>query len=195
MESLRPNGTYLTSNLWVIDRAKGDRLRVTAGGTTKDGKHRLSNGSLYTVEGFTPQGDLIVNRDWVIAKNFGHVAHGYTVTSHASQGKTVDQVFIGQSSLSFPASSRRQFYVSVSRGRQQAMIFTDDKQELRKAIARADEPPSAIDLADSRSKGLALCVRLKKHLARMRRIASLAWTQEANRPEAERTPEELAHAR
>ena len=26
--------------------AVGDRIRVTAGGTTKDGKHRLSNGSL-----------------------------------------------------------------------------------------------------------------------------------------------------
>ena len=179
----------------ALPLAKGDRLRVTAGGKTKDGKHRLSNGSLYTVEGFTPQGDLIVNRDWVIAKNFGHVAHGYTVTSHASQGKTLDQVFLAQSSLSFPASSRRQFYVSVSRGRQQAVVFTDDKQELRKAIARADEPPSATDLADSRPQGLALGVRLKKHLARMRRIASLAWTQEANRSERERTPEELAHAR
>jgi hypothetical protein len=33
--------------------AAGDRIRVTAGGKTKDGKHRLSNGSLLTVQGFT----------------------------------------------------------------------------------------------------------------------------------------------
>ena len=31
--------------------AVGDRVRVTAGGKTKDGKHRLSNGSLLTVAG------------------------------------------------------------------------------------------------------------------------------------------------
>jgi 6-phosphogluconolactonase (cycloisomerase 2 family) len=42
----------------------------------------------------------------VIARDFGHLAHGYVVTSHASQGKTVDKVFIGQSQQSLPASSR-----------------------------------------------------------------------------------------
>ena len=37
--------------------AVGDRIRITAGGKTKDGKHRLSNGALLTVEGFTRQGE------------------------------------------------------------------------------------------------------------------------------------------
>ena len=36
----------------------GDRIRITAGGKTKDGKHRLSNGSLMTVQGFTKRGDI-----------------------------------------------------------------------------------------------------------------------------------------
>ena len=31
----------------------------------------------------------------MIAQDSGHLAHGYVVTSHASQGKTVDKVFIG----------------------------------------------------------------------------------------------------
>ena len=36
--------------------AVGDRVRITAGGKTKDGKHRLSNGSLLTVAGIHQAG-------------------------------------------------------------------------------------------------------------------------------------------
>jgi len=71
----------------------GDRVRITAGGKTKDGNHRLSNGSLMTVAGFTKRGDIIVDHGWVIDRHFGHLSHGYVVTSHASQGVTVDKVF------------------------------------------------------------------------------------------------------
>src|SRR4029078_7905588 len=64
--------------------AGGDRVRVTAGGKTKDGKHRLSNGSLFNVEGFTKRGDIIVDHGWVIDRNFGHLTHGYVATHRAS---------------------------------------------------------------------------------------------------------------
>jgi conjugative relaxase-like TrwC/TraI family protein len=73
--------------------AVGDRVQITAGGKTKDGKHRLSNGSLLSVQGFSKRGDIIVDHGWVIDQDFGHLAHGYVVTSHASQGVTVDKVF------------------------------------------------------------------------------------------------------
>src|SRR5207248_1035777 len=107
-------------------------------------------GALFSVRGFTKRGDIIVDRGWVIAKEWGHVAAGYVVTSHASQGKTVDKVFIGQSAESFPASNRRQFYVSASRGREQALVFTDSKAELLKAVRQADEPLSATEFAAGR---------------------------------------------
>ena len=94
----------------------GDRVRITAGGKTKDGKHRLSNGSLLTVQGFTKRGDIIVDHGWVIDRDFGHLTHGYVVTSHASQGVTVDKVFVGMSSESFPATYQRTAYVAVTRG-------------------------------------------------------------------------------
>ncbi|OWK47336.1 MobF family relaxase [Fimbriiglobus ruber] len=158
--------------------AVGDRLRVTAGGKTKDGKHRLDTGALVTIAGFTPRGDLIDNRGWVIDREFGHLSHGYVVTSHASQGKTVDKVFIAQSGASFAASSARQFYVSVSRGREQAVVFTDDNAALRTAVQRADQPLSATALAETRRRKPGLRDRLDKHLAFVRRLATFARTHE-----------------
>ena len=132
----------------------GDRIRITAGGKTKDGHHRLSNGSLMTVHGFTKRGDLIVDHGWVIDRDFGHLSHGYVVTSHASQGVTVDKVFIGVSSESLPATHQRTAYVALTRGREQVQIYTDDRNELFKAISRADEPMSATELAESPEKNV-----------------------------------------
>jgi hypothetical protein len=127
----------------------GDRVRVTAGGKTKDGKHRLINGALLTVEGFTKGGDIVVDHGWVIDRAFGHLTHGFVVTSHASQGVTVDKVFIGVSSESLPAANQRSAYVAITRGKEMAQIFTDDKDELLRAMSRPDEPMSATKLAES----------------------------------------------
>ena len=52
------------------------------------------------------RGDIIVDHGWVIDRDFGHITHGYCVTSHASQGVTVDKVFIGMSSESLPGDQR-----------------------------------------------------------------------------------------
>ncbi|HZU39041.1 MAG TPA: AAA family ATPase, partial [Gemmataceae bacterium] len=127
--------------------AVGDRVRITAGGKTKDGKHRLSNGSLMTVQGFTSRGDIIVDHGWVIDHDFGHLTHGYVVTSHASQGATVDKVFVGISSESLPATHQRTGYVAFTRGKEKVEIYTDDRKELLRALSRPDEPVSATELA------------------------------------------------
>jgi ATP-dependent exoDNAse (exonuclease V) alpha subunit len=131
--------------------AVGDRIRVTAGGKTKDGEHRLSNGALFTVEGFNRRGDIVVDGGWVIDRDFGHLAHGYVVTSHASEGATVDKVFVGMASDSFPATNQRSAYVAWTRGRQQVLVYTDDRKELLKAICRPDEPLTATELAESQN--------------------------------------------
>src|SRR5206468_3258476 len=141
---------------------------------TKDGKHRLSNGSLLTVEGFTKRGDMIVNHGWVIDRDFGHLAHGYVITSHASQGVTVDKVFVGISSESLPATCQRTAYVAVTRGKEQAQIFTDDRKELLKAVSRRDDPLSATQLAESSTHKPTLRNRLMKHLMTAQQLAVIA---------------------
>jgi hypothetical protein len=126
----------------VIPLAVGERVRITLGGSTKDG-HPLENGSLYAVAGFTKRGDVRLNNGWTVDRDYGHLTHGYVTTSHASQGKTVDRVLVGQSSESWGASSREQFYVSASRGRHQVVVYTDDKESLRDAIQQTDPRLSA----------------------------------------------------
>ena len=101
------------------------------------------------MQGFTKRGDIVVDHGWVIDRDFGHLTHGYCITSHASQGVTVDKVFIGMSSESFPATTERTGYVAVTRGKEQAQIFTDDRKELLKAVSRPDDPMSATELAES----------------------------------------------
>jgi hypothetical protein len=117
------------------------------------------------VEGFTKRGDLVVDHGWVIDRDFGHLTHGYVVTSHASQGMTVDKVFIGISSESIPATGQRTAYVAVTRGKEQAIIFTDDRDELLKAASRPDEPMSATALSDGTPPRVSLPERLMKGLA------------------------------
>ncbi len=175
----------------------GDRVRVTAGGKTKDGKHRLSNGSLLTVAGFTKGGDLIVDHGWVIDRDFGHLTHGYVATSHASQGVTVDKVFIGVSSESFPATYQRTAYVAVTRGKEQAQIFTDDTNELFRAMSRKDEPMSATNLAESTKKQPASPKRLAKTLTTAQQLAAARNYDALRQGNAARsTPErEMSHDR
>jgi conjugative relaxase-like TrwC/TraI family protein len=132
--------------------AAGDRVRALQNGRTADGRHRINNGAVYEVAGFNREGNIRLANGWTVGRDFGHLAHGYAVTSHASQGKTVDRVFIAQSAASLPATSREQFYVSVSRGREAARIYTDDKAALRDAVGRSDRRISATELHEHASR-------------------------------------------
>lgn len=156
----------------TLHLAVGDRVRVTNNGWTRDRKHRLNNGMLLTVKKFTPEGHLVVDKGWVIDRDFGHLSHGYCLTSPAVQGKTVDKVFIGQSSLSHPASGQEQLYVSVSRGREQALLFTDDKEALQQAVQRSDERLTATDLV--RPLPVPPTPGWWRHLAFLRRQANVS---------------------
>jgi conjugative relaxase-like TrwC/TraI family protein len=141
--------------------AVGDRVRITAGGKTKDGK-KLMNGSLFTVQGFNRRGDILVDGGRVIDRDWGHLALGYYVTSQGSEGDTVDKVVAGISSLSLPATNERTAYVTVTRGREQALLFTDDRKALLKAMERPDDPMSATELSDTAQQTPTLLDRLKK---------------------------------
>ena len=128
-----------------IGIAPGDLVKITDGGTAKDGR-RLNNGTVYQVKGFENDGSVRLSNGLTINKDFGNLTHGYCQTSHSSQGKTAQTVFIAQSASSFLASSREGFYVSVSRGKQDVRIYTDDKVSLQQAVGNSSRRLSAIEL-------------------------------------------------
>ncbi|MGL5095332.1 MAG: MobF family relaxase [Planctomycetia bacterium] len=134
----------------VLPLSEGDWVRFTHNGESRkddDGRtHRLNNGSLHQVEGFTDEGHVRLANGWTVDRSYGHWTHGFTTTSHASQGKTVDEVFVAQSALSRGAGEERQFYVSASRGRERVRFYVDDKEEVRAAVEQERPRPTATEL-------------------------------------------------
>jgi ATP-dependent exoDNAse (exonuclease V) alpha subunit len=128
-----------------IALAAGDWIRITQNGFTKE-KQRLNNGDLKQVRGFTKDGDIRLANGWAVSKDYGNLTHGYCLTSYSSQSKGVDCVFVAESSESFRAADREQFYVSASRFKESLTIYTDDKRELLSAVRKSSQRPAALDL-------------------------------------------------
>ena len=121
--------------------AAGDKLLLQANTARK----RFINGELVEVRAI--QGDSVLLADGrVIPENYRTFTHGYAVTSHAAQGKTVDEVLVVASFRSLPAVSQQQFYVSISRGRERCQIFTDDAERLRSHVTHSSERLAAVEV-------------------------------------------------
>jgi conjugative relaxase-like TrwC/TraI family protein len=138
-----------------VTLSRGDKLRITQNGFTRETrrgllggqvKDRLNNGAVYQVEGFTRQGDIKLANGFVVPKDYGGLAHGYTITSHAAQGKTTDVALIALGSESFAAANREQFYVSASRGKEAVRLYTDDKTAMLDAVQDSAARLSATEL-------------------------------------------------
>ena len=71
---------------------------------------------------------------------------GYTDTSHRSQSKTVDRVFIAVDEHAPKATNRTQWYVSLSRGRDLGLAVVADKKSAMEAVQRGGERLSALEL-------------------------------------------------
>jgi len=162
-----PSGEVRTLLLKDVDRfevyfareialAKGDKVRITINGETREtrrgavsAKSELTNGQLLEVKKLLPGGDIQMTNGFVVPKDHGGLTHGLVVTSHASQVKTMDYAFIAMNSESLLAASREQFYVSVSRGREGVRLYTDDKDEMVRAVKASSARMSTSDLLGS----------------------------------------------
>jgi len=132
-----------------ISLAKNDKVRITKGTFDKD-KKRLETGKTLEVLAISKSEIVLQNPQskikYTLDRSFGHLAYAHCMTSHASQGKTVQHVFIWQPAETFPATDAKQFYVSVSRGKQSAMIYTNNKKELLEHAMEAGDRRSATEL-------------------------------------------------
>lgn len=126
--------------------AEGDRIQFRAPLTEK----RVANGELATI---TKIGDeelsvkLDSGREFSFEQErFRHIDHGYAITSHSSQGTTVDRVLINADTReSEMLLNDRMGYVAVSRAREDAIIYTNSIEELRIALDRRVDKDTALE--------------------------------------------------
>jgi conjugative relaxase-like TrwC/TraI family protein len=132
----------------LFDVGEKRKLKVAAGDKLllqSNWRKKFVNGELVEVKAI--QGDSVVLADGrVIPENYRTFTHGYAVTSHAAQGKTVDEVLVVASSRSLPAVHQEQFYVSISRGREACRVFTDDAEMLRSHVTRSSARLAAVEV-------------------------------------------------
>jgi hypothetical protein len=103
----------------------------------------------------------------MLPDNFRHFTHGYAVTAHRSQGKTVDAVIISADGM-----RRELFYVAASRGRERALVITSNKEQLLQSVGQSAARQSATELERKLHPGLhqGIC----RGLAAARRLAMWA---------------------
>jgi ATP-dependent exoDNAse (exonuclease V) alpha subunit len=76
-----------------------------------------------------------------LPENYKQFTHGYAVTAHRSQGKSVDAVVISADGM-----RKELFYVAASRGRESITVVTSDRDLLREAVAHSVARQSASEL-------------------------------------------------
>lgn len=130
--------------------AENEIITITRNGFDSDHR-RLNNGQVLQIVRMDEDGFILAKTvggitTYRLSESFGHWAHGYCITSHAAQGKTVDHVFVIQPADTFAASDLKQFYVSVSRARESVQVYTDDKDGLFERVREMRHRQSATEL-------------------------------------------------
>jgi ATP-dependent exoDNAse (exonuclease V) alpha subunit len=121
-----------------IEVAPGDSLMLTA--NRRGPEFRATNGELVKVRS-VEQSAISLEDGRTLPANYHEFAHGYAVTAHRSQGKTVDTVII-----SADVMKQELFYVAASRGRSEIAVVTSDHELLRESVGVSTTRMSAIEL-------------------------------------------------
>ena len=190
-ESLFPLGAGIACDVGEKRKLKvaaGDKLLLQANAVAV--RKHFVNGELVEVKAI--QDDSVLLADGrVIPADYRTFTHGYAVTSHAAQGKTVDEVLVVASSRSLPAINQEQFYVSISRGRERCQIFTDDSDLLRSHITRSSARLAAVEAMPQRDFLQTILRRGNRFLKRFRqRIAKSLSIETTKRSSHEIKPTE-----
>ena len=127
--------------------AIGDRIQFRA----PDKALKVANGEFANVVALNAQNaTLQLDGGREVKAGFSrlrHIDYGYASTSHAAQGATVDRVIANVDSMrSVQLVNQKQFYVSISRAREEARIYTDNAEALRRAVAREPEKSIALEV-------------------------------------------------
>jgi conjugative relaxase-like TrwC/TraI family protein len=136
----------------AMELQAGDRVQFTR----NDREAGRINGLRGTVTGIDPERqqatialangreqrlDLADPRD-------AHLRHAFVQTAHAAQGQTAERVLIHADSRSANLVDQKMLYVALSRAKSEAIVVTDDKARLIRAIhERAGEKQTAMEVS------------------------------------------------
>ncbi len=133
----------------------GDRIQLTAPAN----ELKIANRELATVERIEDGRMSLRMEDGrnvqIDPTKHPHIDHGYAVTSHSSQGQTAHRVLVHVDTelASKDLLNNRMAYVAISRGAEDAQLFTNDRGKLGQALGRdvsqqsAHTPQMAIEKA------------------------------------------------
>jgi conjugative relaxase-like TrwC/TraI family protein len=117
--------------------AVGDRIQFTVPANDL----KIANRELGTVEAIGQDGQMRLKMDGgrdvqLDPRKHPHLDHGYAVTSHSSQGQTAERVLIHVDSelAAKDLLNSRMAYVAVSRGAEDAQVYTNDRTKLPEAL-------------------------------------------------------------
>ena len=117
--------------------AVGDRIQFTAPANDL----KIANRELGTVEAIGQDEQIRLKLDGgrdvqLDPREHPHLDHGYAVTSHSSQGQTAERVLIHVDTelAAKDLLNSRMAYVAVSRGAEDAQLFTNDREKLPQAL-------------------------------------------------------------
>ena len=74
-----------------------------------------------------------------------HMDHAYATTVHSSQGTTAERVLIDAATGS-RTTGKDVYYVAISRARQEARIYADDRAKLPLVVQREHAKHAAMEL-------------------------------------------------
>jgi len=169
-----------------IEVALGDSLMLTA--NRRGPELRATNGELVKVKSLDG-GAIHLEDGRTLPANYHEFTHGYAVTAHRSQGKTVDTVIISADSM-----KKELFYVAASRGRSEIAVVTSDREQLRESVGVSTMRQSAIELArkqmsaHSVEKGESVGLMNGVNGSVGRQFGEQHFSVPTHTPEPERTP-------
>jgi conjugative relaxase-like TrwC/TraI family protein len=131
------------------DFAEGDRIQFTA--TNRElGVSNRDLGTIQRIDGTQIDVKMDGEKERTVSfdsAKMRHFDHGYTVTSHSSQGLTTDRVLVNMDTTVHPELINTRFaYVSVSRASQDARIYTNDAGSLGERLSTDVTKASAVEL-------------------------------------------------
>jgi conjugative relaxase-like TrwC/TraI family protein len=132
-----------------MDLKTGDAIRFTRN-DREAGRINGARGEVIAVDEQTRAATIQTARGTTETLNLDtardrHIAHAYVDTAFAAQGRTADHVMIHADSKATNLVDQKSFYVGISRAKESATIFTNDRGKLVSAInERAGQVQTAI---------------------------------------------------